>query len=224
MPTYFRDLGNALEWRAKGETLRVEPWGPDAVRVRATPGGPLLGDLPGALLDAPPAGGEAEIKIGEHHATLVNGRLTVRIDAGTEGQLTPELGASAGSLTFLRTEDGTELLAEQPAHFWWPGPRLATATGNGHHRLEQRFRAYPGERLYGLGQHTHGLLNQKGAVIDLVHVPVACVKTLPLHWRRRLDRSVCRQRERRRRCGAPRRLRFEAGRRLETGTAPSRPD
>ncbi|MFI7641335.1 hypothetical protein [Nonomuraea sp. NPDC049400] len=53
---YFRDLGDALEWRAKGETLRVEPWGPDAVRVRATPGGPLLDDLPGALLDAPPPG------------------------------------------------------------------------------------------------------------------------------------------------------------------------
>ena len=28
--------------------------------------------------------------------------------------------------------------------------------------------AYPGERLYGLGQHTHGLLDQKGAVVDLV--------------------------------------------------------
>ncbi|MEU0880904.1 glycoside hydrolase family 31 protein [Lentzea sp. NPDC005914] len=168
MPTHFRDLGAALEWRAKGETLRVEAWGSDAVRVRATPGGPLLEDLPGALLDTPPAGAEAEIKIGEHHATLVNGRITVRIDAGTEGKLTPELGASAGRLTFLRTEDGTELLAEQSAHFWWPGPRMATATGNGYHRLEQRFQAYPGERFYGLGQHTHGMLDQKGAVIDLV--------------------------------------------------------
>ncbi|MEU7476918.1 glycoside hydrolase family 31 protein [Lentzea sp. NPDC042327] len=168
MPHHFRDLGTALEWRAKGETVRVEAWGPDAVRVRATPGGPLLDGLPGALLDAPPEGGAAEVEITEHRATLVNGRITVRVDAHTEGQLTPELGASAGSLTFLRTEDGSELLAEQPAHFWWPGPRLATATGNGYHRLEQRFRAYPGERLYGLGQHTHGLLDQKGAVIDLV--------------------------------------------------------
>ncbi|MEV0235866.1 TIM-barrel domain-containing protein [Nonomuraea sp. NPDC050786] len=163
---YFRDLGDALEWRAKGETLRVEPWGPDAVRVRATPGGPLLDDLPGALLDAPPPGAKAQINIAEHHATMVNGALTVRIDADSAGRLTPELPYAAGRLTFLR--DDVELLAEQPAHFWWPGPRLYTATGNGYHRLEQRFRAYPGERMYGLGQHTHGLLDQKGAAIDLL--------------------------------------------------------
>ncbi|MEU4769379.1 glycoside hydrolase family 31 protein [Actinosynnema sp. NPDC023794] len=164
---HFRDLGDALEWRAGGETLRVEAWGPDAVRVRATPGGSVLDDLPGALLDAPP-GGHPEIGIAEHHATLVNGALTVRVDADTAGSVTPYLPATAGRLTFLRTEDGAELLAEQPAHFWWPGPRSAAPTGNGYHRLEQRFRAYPGERLYGLGQHTHGMFDQKGAVVDLV--------------------------------------------------------
>ncbi|MFD4636097.1 TIM-barrel domain-containing protein [Lentzea sp. NPDC058436] len=167
MSPHFRDLGTALEWRAKGETLRVEAWGPDAVRVRAIPGGPLLDDLPSALLDAPPPA-EVEIKIADDHAILVAGALTVRIDGRPEGELQPDLSSSAGLLTFSRTEDGAELLAEQPAHFWWPGPRLATATGNGYHRLEQRFRAYRGERLYGLGQHTHGLLDQKGAVVDLV--------------------------------------------------------
>ena len=168
MSPHFRDLGDALEWRAHGETLRVEAWGPDAVRVRSVHGGPLLDDLPGALLDSPPDGAELKITVSEHYATLVNGTIAVCVDAGTEGRLTPDLPAAAGRLTFLRTEDGSELLAEQPAHFWWPGARLATATGNGYHRLEQRFRAYPGERLYGLGQHTHGLFDQKGAVIDLV--------------------------------------------------------
>lgn len=40
--------------------------------------------------------------------------------------------------------------------------------GNGHHRLEQRFAAYDDEKLYGLGQHQHGKLDQKGLVLDLV--------------------------------------------------------
>ncbi|MEQ4724436.1 hypothetical protein [Nonomuraea sp. B19D2] len=106
---YFRDLGDALEWRAKGETLRVEPWGPDAVRVRATPGGPLLDDLPGALLDAPPPGAKAQINIAEHHATMVNGALTVRIDADSAGRLTPELPYAAGRLTFLRDDAHLEV-------------------------------------------------------------------------------------------------------------------
>lgn len=169
MPTFFRDLGHALEWRARGETLRVEAWGADAVRVRAIAGGDLLDGLPGALLpEGPAVPGEPVITVGEHTAEIVNGALTVRIDAGTDGRLTPDLPAAAGRLTFLRTADGSELLAEEPPHFWWPGPRLHTATGNGYHRLEQRFRAYDGERFFGLGQHTHGMFDQKGAVIDLV--------------------------------------------------------
>ena len=60
---HVRDLGDALEWRAHGETLRIEPWGPDALRVRVTYGGPLVDDLPGALLDAPPPGGKAQISV-----------------------------------------------------------------------------------------------------------------------------------------------------------------
>ena len=40
--------------------------------------------------------------------------------------------------------------------------------GNGYQRLEQCFAAYEGERLFGLGQHTHGRLDQKGLVVDLV--------------------------------------------------------
>lgn len=48
---HFRDLDNALERWANGGTPRVEAWGADAVRVRAGTGGPVLDDLPGALLD-----------------------------------------------------------------------------------------------------------------------------------------------------------------------------
>ena len=36
-----------FEWTSGQETLRVEPWGPDAVRVRARVG-PVLAGLPGA--------------------------------------------------------------------------------------------------------------------------------------------------------------------------------
>ncbi|MFC8450454.1 TIM-barrel domain-containing protein [Kitasatospora sp. NPDC057223] len=167
MPNHIHDLGGALEWRARGETLRVEPWGRDSVRVRATPGGALLEDLPGALLERP-AHGEAVVRIEGSTATLVNGAITVRIDGNALDASDPQLHPAAGRITFLRTSDGSELLAEEPHHFWWPGPRLYTATGNGYHRLEQRFRSYAGERIYGLGQHTHGMLDQKGAVIDLV--------------------------------------------------------
>ena len=46
--------------------------------------------------------------------------------------------------------------------------RNFTATGNGYQHIEQSFAAYEGELLFGLGQHAHGRLNQKGIVLDLV--------------------------------------------------------
>ncbi|MFD7502015.1 TIM-barrel domain-containing protein [Streptomyces sp. NPDC059850] len=150
----FAERGGALEWSGRQETVRLEPWGPDAIRVRARLGGPVLDGLPGALQDDPQPSA-ATVKVADGHASLTNGALTAEI-------------AADGMIRFVRTGDGTELLAEERAHFWWPGPRLRTATGNGYHRLEQRFRAYEGEKLYGLGQHQHGLLDQKGAVVDLV--------------------------------------------------------
>jgi alpha-D-xyloside xylohydrolase len=151
----FAERDGALEWSGRQETVLIEPWGPDAVRVRARLGGPVLPGLPGALLDDAPPAGPAAVKIRPGLATLTCGTITAEVNA-------------EGMIRFLATDSGEELLAEERAHFWWPGPRLYTATGNGYHRLEQRFAAYEGERLYGLGQHQHGLLDQKGAVIDLV--------------------------------------------------------
>jgi alpha-D-xyloside xylohydrolase len=137
-----------LHFRSSEHVLRVEPWGPDSVRVRV--GRDRIRDnIPGAL--------EAEAPDTPHQVkdgTLIVGKL--RVDLADHGQL-----------TFSRA-DGAELLREMPAHFAWPGPRLFSQNGDGHYRLEQRFAAYPGERIYGLGQHQHGRLDQKGMVIDLV--------------------------------------------------------
>jgi alpha-D-xyloside xylohydrolase len=159
--TRFRELPAArdagLECGAGHETLRIEPWGPDSLRVRAAPG-PVLDGLPGALLQ-PQESPDTRIKIEDGWAQLSNGAITATVrDAGE---------FSRPLIRFTRTATGEELVAEEPAHFWWPGARLFTPTGNGYHRLEQRFRCYDGERLYGLGQHGHGMLDQKGAVIDL---------------------------------------------------------
>jgi alpha-D-xyloside xylohydrolase len=69
----FRERDGALEWSGRQETVRVEPWGPDAVRVRARLGGPVLEGLPGALLDEAPAT-EASVKIEDGRGQLTVGR------------------------------------------------------------------------------------------------------------------------------------------------------
>lgn len=147
----FADDAGALTWRSGHEVVRIEAWGPDSLRVRA--GLDELIEGHGALADRPVA--DATVKIDAEGARIVIGALAAEMDL-------------AGRIRFVRSDGGDELLGEQPIHFWWPGPRNFTATGNGYHHIEQCFAAYEGERLFGLGQHTHGRLDQKGIVLDLV--------------------------------------------------------
>ena len=137
--------------RSADHWLRVDSWGDNSVRVRAGRG-PAL-EIPGALIGH--SGPEPIVHRTAEGSTLTNGELRV--------VLSPE-----GILTFNRAAEDVELLAEHSAHFAWPGPRLFSSTGNGYYRLEQRFKAYEGEQVFGLGQHQHGQLDQKGMVIDLV--------------------------------------------------------
>ncbi|MET7399477.1 TIM-barrel domain-containing protein [Dactylosporangium sp. NPDC005572] len=139
-------MTNRLVHRQGHQILVVEPWGEDSVRVRAGRHA-IRDDLPGALL--PPTAVDAVVE----HTTLVNGRLTVTVDDGL--------------LRATRTDTGEELLREEPAHFWWPGPRHFQAFGDGTYRIEQRFAAHDGERIHGLGQHGHGRFDQKGMVLEL---------------------------------------------------------
>ncbi|MFD4548563.1 TIM-barrel domain-containing protein [Streptomyces sp. NPDC058466] len=147
-PTHTLEFGDAEH------VLRVEPWGHDSVRVRAARH-TIREDLPGALRP-PAAPPDAEMH------TLPDGGSTL-----TVGALRVEMSPS-GRLRFVRSHDGRELLREADGHFAWPGPRQFTPAAAGGHRLEQRFAAYEGERFYGLGQRSHGRLDHRHMVLDLV--------------------------------------------------------
>jgi alpha-D-xyloside xylohydrolase len=157
----FANDGAALLWRGGHETVRIEPWGADSLRVRGTLRQSVRDDFPGALLATPPPseGSGAERgapEIGDGAARITNGRLTAEITGD-------------GRIRFRRVPDGAELLSEVTPHFTGPSQRRYTPNGAGaSHHLEVLFNARDGERLYGLGQHQHGKLDQKGAVIDLV--------------------------------------------------------
>jgi alpha-D-xyloside xylohydrolase len=140
-----------LEFRDSDHWLLVEAWGPDSVRVRAGRG-PAV-EVAHALL--PAAASEVRLDEDQCGSVLVNGRISVHL-------------STAGVLRFDRSSDQSELLAESAAHFAWPGARVFSPQGDGYYRLEQRFRAYPDERIFGMGQHQHGRLDQKGMVLDLV--------------------------------------------------------
>jgi alpha-D-xyloside xylohydrolase len=166
MVSYHNDNGT-LEVRHRHEVIRIQAWGADSVRVRAAQHR-IPAESAGALADTPPPGigGYAGVRItaDETRASLTTGRLRVDVDFDTaashpEPLITFRTGGESG---------GSELLAESREHFWMPGARVFAGNRSGAYEIHQQFAAYDGERLFGLGQRTHGKLNLKGLALDLV--------------------------------------------------------
>lgn len=159
----FERNGGTIVYREGNETMWVEPWGADSVRVRATPNRQLR-DTPGSLLDA--GRREAKVRIGDDGAELINGKLRVEVDA-------------TGRLRFLRSEDGRPLLEEVPTRILHSRGRTYLPAAGELHQAESRFLADDDERIYGLGQHRHGKLDQKGCTLDLRQQN--CEVTIPFY-------------------------------------------
>ena len=156
----FRSTDGKLIWERDHETLQIEPWGQDSLRVRATTGSRIRDDLPGALLE--PIAIAAQIEIDDEEAVVRNGAIAavVSVEPNTQRGL-------CARVRFLDAANGGELLAEVPSYFPRPSARQFKPVGGDLFRIEARFKAHDDERIYGLGQHQHGRLDQKGCVIDL---------------------------------------------------------
>jgi len=144
------------------EILQVEAWGPNSARVRST-WGPSITGTPGSALGEP-AVSLPVVEVSDATARLRNGDLVVEVAANPGGGFLqfPPL------VRFSRARDGRELLGEQSPHFTSPPQRRYTQGTGGTYGCEVTFNPSPGERIYGLGQHQHGLFDQKGAIIDLI--------------------------------------------------------
>ena len=154
--------GGKLVHTLEGETMVIEPWGRDGLRVRATRGSAVL-DTAWALTEPVNAG--ATILISESAAVIRNGRISARIH---------DLRTQRGCLQFFRhpspsSEAGTRILSEQDyvvgAHN--PGTRVFRPSGDGLFHTELHLAPREGERLYGMGLNDTGTVDLKGCVIDL---------------------------------------------------------
>jgi alpha-D-xyloside xylohydrolase len=147
--------------RESGEVLQVDAWGESGARVRSTLGASVT-QTPGGALDEAGAT-DAQVEITDGRARMRNGDLVVEVYENPEQRFV----RSPPLVHFLRA-DGEELFAENIPHFTSPAQRLYGRGGGDLYACEVTFDAHPQERFYGFGQHQHGLLDQKGAVIDLV--------------------------------------------------------
>jgi alpha-D-xyloside xylohydrolase len=149
----FTRVGDRLISRLREQTLWVEAWGPDCIRVRAT----ALPEMPirdWSLLEAKPS--SPQISIDQGGARLVNGQLTATIDA-------------TGRVRFFKAGSEEVLVEEISSRTNCPPSRSFKSVGGDLFHTQTCFTAFDGERIYGLGQRRHGLLDQKGCVLELSH-------------------------------------------------------
>lgn len=157
-------MESRILYRFDNEQVMIEPWGLDALRVRATCAASFTDGEDHALL--PAASVPVQISIDEKGASIINGHIRCDIDR-------------FGVMTFLR--DGKPILREYERNRYAPTdrplcsaleirPRMyAPHTGTGCSRFTVRFEANDGEKLYGMGQYQQKQLNLKGCTLELAH-------------------------------------------------------
>lgn len=170
----FQQEQNALIARKGGETLRIEAWGKDSLRVRATMFPQLTGN-DWALTEAP-AKTTAKIETYTQSLRSGDGSYWDAPMASIENGRIKATVNHSGVLTFYR--DGRQILKEhfrfydgsvtreshclkRPARDWLP----YTA---GDYRLIVRFEPNDGEKLFGMGQYQQRYLDLKGCTLELI--------------------------------------------------------
>jgi alpha-D-xyloside xylohydrolase len=152
----FFEKGNALFWRAGKQSVKITALTESVIRVQAGLRSDFTG-LPSALMSEEEVSGTCVVK--DSTASLSCGNL--RAEMSDYGRIS--FFKAGEDIPFLEEPDwkpvGTSL---------YPRGREYTHKGGGLYRIECRFNSHRDERFYGLGQHRHGLLDQKGAVIDLM--------------------------------------------------------
>jgi alpha-D-xyloside xylohydrolase len=162
MFTNLRDQG--LEYRFDSETLRIEAWGPNAVRVRATYE-PAFPSENWALTEPVPPNPDAMVGLNQKECYVINGNIKAHVNE--RGKLTITNSQSKILLEeFMRTrvdvrDPRCSALRIVPRQFV---PRQGADSWH----LTARFEAvHPDEKIYGMGQYQQPYLDLKGADIEL---------------------------------------------------------
>ena len=177
----FSSEENRLQLRRGNETVWIEPWGKDSLRVRATRRKEVSGR--NWALTEPVEAAESEIEIRTIDTTepwyrdRPDRRKTAETARITNGKITAEVDEE-GWITFVNS-DGRILTREYWAQrnridrYCLPlridGRELKPIQGTDDYRLTARFQAWDDEMIFGMGQYQMKQLNKKGALLELAH-------------------------------------------------------
>lgn len=170
----FTTDGSALLCIHQGEKLRIEPWGRDSLRVRAT----MLPDFSGRdwALTEDVEKGEARITVEEVDHWVGDGSIDKRELAAIVNGRMKAVVNHAGVISFYRDDtlflreyfrsyDGTisrESRCLKVVNREWKG-----ITGGSEYSLNVKFESNKGEKIFGMGQYQQECMDLKGCVLEL---------------------------------------------------------
>lgn len=154
----FENVDGKLIYRGNGETVQVEAWGRDSLRIR----GKILGDIGEesvALLPQPKT--EPRIEMEEWKAKITNGRIQAVLQVNSwSRRMQMTFYNQKGEVLLAEISDGGALALL---------PRKYRNLAGGSFSLKASFQSDPSEKIYGMGQYQQERMNLKGCNLELAH-------------------------------------------------------
>ena len=157
----FKKSSNSLIFEKNGETLKIEPWGTDSLRIRATMNPEFTKNTWG-LTETVKNKSSVKIEISDTGACISNGKLSAKLNTG-------------GVITFEK--NGKKILQEYHRSYDHSASRESIALkvvnrqykgniGGGEYQITARFNPNDDEKIFGMGQYQHPYLNLKGCILE----------------------------------------------------------
>ncbi len=155
---FFSEKDNALIAKHENETIMVEAWGRNSLRVRASQNPRFSGENHALSC---PENSSAEVTVNEHYASVKNGKISCSI-------------SEWGVIEFFK--DGRQILKEYGRE-WRLGnehsgcmkffSRTFKPVSGNDYDITARFESDDNEKIFGMGQYQQPQLNLKGCVLEL---------------------------------------------------------
>lgn len=156
--TYFKRENEKLICKQNGETIQIEPWGENSLRVRSRKMGPIL-QTDFALL--PPKNRQVQIDIKDKVAWIRNGKIRAEVNLDNWGNhVNIRFYNQKGELLLKEIDRGGAL--DRNARKFKP-------IIGGDYQLSILFESNPIEKIYGMGQYQMNRMNLKGCSLELAH-------------------------------------------------------
>lgn len=158
---FFLIEDGKLIFENNGETLQIEAWGENSLRVRSRMMGEII-DTDFALLpNSSDVKAKIQIDVNGDTATISNGKITAILNQSrweTPGRIS--FYNEKGELLLKEISSGGALKLQA---------RAFKPIIGGDHRLMVSFEGNHGERIYGMGQYQQETFNLKGSTLELAH-------------------------------------------------------